>query len=169
MVSLQIPKLTLLVHVLSGRNLIHTLSVTFALCIQTYLAVHGREVGSIRVNVNAVYCHIRLWYLGDNHNIITHSRHTILYDIICLMYDIILYITMRYESFLVYRYIHPHQLLIVVCGEFPHMDGTTLVPDDEGGLVRVETHAIHRSIHLEEPLALLTTPPEREGGDGWVR
>lgn len=49
------------------------------------------------------------------------------------------------------------------------MDGATLVPDDEGGLVRVETHAIHRSIHLEEPLALLTPPPGREGGDGWVR
>lgn len=91
MVSLQIPILTLLVHALSGGNLTHTLSVTFALCIQTYLAVHGREVGSIRVNVYAVYCHIRLWYLGDSH-------HSLIYDIICLMYDIILYITMRYES-----------------------------------------------------------------------
>ena len=48
-------------------------------------------------------------------------------------------------------------LFIVVCGEVPDVDGPTLVCHDESGLVRVQTHARDRSIHLEEPLTLLGT------------
>ena len=43
----------------------------------------------------------------------------------------------------------------MVGGEVPDVNGATLVPHNEGGLVWVETHAVHRSIHLEEPLTLL--------------
>ena len=55
----------------------------------------------------------------------------------------------------------------MVGGEVPDMNGATLVPHDEGGLVWVETHAVHRSIHLEEPLTLLAASSgKREGGGG---
>lgn len=45
----------------------------------------------------------------------------------------------------------------MVCGEIPDMDGATLVTDDESGLVGVEAHAVHWSINLEQPLALLSS------------
>ena len=48
-----------------------------------------------------------------------------------------------------------YQLFIVVGGEVPDVNGATLVPHNKGGLVWVETHAVHWSIHLEEPLTLL--------------
>lgn len=58
-----------------------------------------------------------------------------------------------------------YQLLVVVGGEVPDVNGAALVPHNEGGLVWVETHTVHRSIHLEEPLTLLAASSgKREGG-----
>ena len=42
------------------------------------------------------------------------------------------------------------------------MNCTTLIADDECCLVWVQTHALHRSIDLEQTLALLRTSPEME-------
>ncbi len=52
----------------------------------------------------------------------------------------------------------PYQLFVVVRGEIPDVNGPTLVPHHQGGLVGMQAHASHRSIHLEQPLALLSTP-----------
>ncbi len=45
----------------------------------------------------------------------------------------------------------------MVRGEVPDVDGPTLIADDESGLIGVEAHAVHRSIHLEQPLTLLSS------------
>ena len=47
----------------------------------------------------------------------------------------------------------------MVGGEVPDVYSATLVPDYQCGLVRMETHAVHWGIHLEEPLTLLGTTP----------
>ena len=91
-----------------------------------------------------------------------------MYDIIIILHQNDIQIATLKSMNTTVLNIKPYQLFIVVSGEIPHVDGATLVPDNEGGLVRVETHAIHRSIHLEQPLTLLTTSPGREDGDGWV-
>ena len=54
----------------------------------------------------------------------------------------------------------------MVGGEVPDVNGAALVPHDEGGLVWVETHAVHWSIHLEEPLTLLASSSGKEMGGG---
>ena len=46
--------------------------------------------------------------------------------------------------------------------EVPDVNGSTLVPHDEGGLVRVETHTRHRGIDLEQTLTLLGAAPAEE-------
>ncbi len=60
----------------------------------------------------------------------------------------------------------PYQLLVVVSAEVPDVNGPTLVPHDEGGLVGMETHTRHRGIHLEQTLTLLGAPPAEEGQSG---
>ena len=52
---------------------------------------------------------------------------------------------------------NPYQLFIVVSCEVPDVNGPTLIPHNERGLVGVETHAVHWSIHLEQPLTLLSS------------
>lgn len=42
-----------------------------------------------------------------------------------------------------------HQLLVVVGGEVPDVNGPALVSHDDGGLVGVEAHAVDGSVHLE--------------------
>ena len=58
----------------------------------------------------------------------------------------------------------PYQLFIVVGGEVPHVNGATLIPNNESGLVGVEAHAVDWSIDLEQPLALLSSTPGTEYG-----
>lgn len=48
-----------------------------------------------------------------------------------------------------------HQLFIVVRAQVPHVNSPTLVPHNESGLVRVETHTRYWGIHLKQTLALL--------------
>lgn len=71
----------------------------------------------------------------------------------------------KYKHMYVQTYTHTYQLFVVVGGEVPHMDGATLVPNHEGSLVGVQTHASHRSIHLEQTLALLGTTTGNKSHD----